>query len=96
MCLFFLCGIALAIGHHVFYQSMSVAVTRSTKSQQWTIRVGSLFALMATVCFQACVTTAFKQVIWRTLRCHDIEISVIDKMFTLTSDPLSFFAGVFL
>ncbi|GKU22913.1 unnamed protein product [Fusarium langsethiae] len=90
MCLFFICGIALAIGHHVFYRSMSGTFTQSAESQQWAIRVGSLFALLATVCFRACVTMSFTQVIWRTFRRHGIEISVIDKIFALTSDPLSF------
>ncbi|KAL3589613.1 hypothetical protein FPOAC2_11783 [Fusarium poae] len=34
MCIFFICGIALAFGHHVLYQPMSGAVTRSAESQQ--------------------------------------------------------------
>jgi hypothetical protein len=55
MVLFVLFGILLALGHHLYYDSLNGITAGSASRQQWPIRFGTAFAYLVTSCLNAAV-----------------------------------------
>ena len=88
MYLFFLFGLACAIGHHVFY---SVLDGKPAKEQIQMLRYGTVLAFAAKAGLGASVIAAFRQRVWTTVRTRMMSIGAIDSMFAAAED---FFALV--
>jgi hypothetical protein len=84
-----LCGIALAVFHHIYYKSLDGNIISQAKAQQWPIRFGTAFSFLAASLLKAAVKIAYTQYMWTMLRHKYISIKGIDKMFSITSNPIS-------
>jgi hypothetical protein len=93
MIVFALCGTVLAIGHHFYYNSLDGNIVSTAERQQWAIRFGTVFAFVTISFFKVAVTTASTQATWAILRHRSISIKGIDKMFSITSDPISIWSS---
>lgn len=95
-------GIAVAVGHHCFYQQLhlkEVSTGNSRwnfKSQSWAIRYGTAFAFLAKTSLAASISVAYQQHIWTTMKSKRITISGLDATFGATKDIFAFFNPTFL
>jgi len=72
----FLCGVLLALGHHLFYQSLdnkSASVQydvmrREFDGQQLNIAIGTAFAFLVKAAFVLAVSTTYYQIFWRHMQ----------------------------
>jgi hypothetical protein len=92
-------GVALAAGHHVYYQSLvgtkvlpvdDTVSAWNTGRQEWKIRFGTAFAFFAKTCLASSIAIAYTQHIWATCRRKAYSISGLDAMFSATSDVSAF------
>ncbi|KAF2138914.1 uncharacterized protein K452DRAFT_275818 [Aplosporella prunicola CBS 121167] len=83
-------GIAFAVGHHFFYQSLDDTLVTSSSQQKWTIRIGTGMAFLVKATLAAAVGVAFTQYLWMIARRKAMAVGSLDSMFSLTSNPLSF------
>lgn len=88
MYVFFLFGLACAIGHHVFY---SVLDGQPANAQIQMLRYGTFLAFAAKAGLSASVIAAFRQRVWTTVRTRMMSVAAIDAMFASAED---FFALV--
>jgi hypothetical protein len=90
----FIFGTLLAIAHHFYYTSLDnlPVSSASTFSQEWSLRIGTGLAYLAISLFHSAVVLCLVQQLWESLRSNAVSISGIDKMFSLSSDPTSFFS----
>ncbi|KAK8209880.1 hypothetical protein IWZ01DRAFT_332530 [Phyllosticta capitalensis] len=89
---FFVAGVCLALGHHLHYQNLEGQVVGSATTQQWAIRFGTVFAFLSKACLTAAVGIAFTQRLWVTVKKEPISLRNLDNVFSLTTDPASFFS----
>lgn len=88
---FALFGVALAIGHHFYYSELSGSRARSERRQQWAHAFGNALAILVVTALAAGNRAAYKQYMWTLVRRKPFSLRSIDGLFSLTSDPLSFF-----
>ena len=80
----FATGVAFAIGHHFFYQSLDgTQVDNATFDQQINTAVGTAFTFLVRSFLTVAVGVAFVQVLWRRLKSKHITVSRIDSMTQL-------------
>ncbi|KAK4221314.1 hypothetical protein QBC38DRAFT_504994 [Podospora fimiseda] len=106
MAIFFLAGLASAIGHHVFYSSLHKKVVIDTKDrwdleairdgQEWKIRFGTAFAFLTQSLFAEAIDVAFQQTVWVAARQQSISIDGLDAMFSAGGTIWSYFKFEFL
>ncbi|CAK1366675.1 hypothetical protein CB0940_10068 [Cercospora beticola] len=73
----FLAGVALAIGHHLYYQSLEGV---SPEGRQYNpVTIGTAIVFMVRTTLIITVTTAYWQVFWRVLR-RKLPIATIDSL----------------
>ncbi|KAF7897151.1 hypothetical protein EAF00_005379 [Botryotinia globosa] len=89
MCSMLMCGLILAIGHHVYYNSSSKTPAGDATRQAWSIRFGTAFAFLVVACFKAITVSALGQYLWSVVRSKGLKISDLDRLFALTSNPIS-------
>jgi hypothetical protein len=93
-----LCGVAFAVGHHVFYSSLQGSRVSDNKqlqighfsgvtSQAFNIAVGTALAFCAKAFLGIAATTAWTQCLFRDLRRGSPRLGVVDSAFSLTSNP---------
>ncbi|KAF7949155.1 hypothetical protein EAE96_008324 [Botrytis aclada] len=92
MCSMLLCGLILAIGHHAYYNSLSGTPAGDATRQAWSIRFGTAFAFLIVACFKAVTVSALGQYLWSIVRSKGLRISDLDRLFALTTNPLSMFS----
>jgi hypothetical protein len=90
MILAFLCGLALALGHHFYYRFWDRRPVASDTQQQWVIRGGNAFAWCVQVLLAASTAIAFVQHVWLSLSRKDHSVSSIDSMFGVLGNALEF------
>lgn len=90
----FLAAVALAVGHHAYYRSLSGQPVVNTGSlgsfssslhisdQQIHISLGSVFAFAVKTLLSSSVSTAFAQFSWRSIQDRTTKISVVDDLFS--------------
>lgn len=91
MIVFALTGTLLAIGHHLFYSSLDGTISGSDQQQQWAHAFGNAFAILVVTSFATANKTAYHQYLWMIVRRKSFTIGAMDKLFSLTSNPLGFF-----
>jgi hypothetical protein len=91
MVVLYLCGLALSVGHHLYYNSLDNTLVKSAEQQTWAIRIGTGFAFVVKTLLVAAIGIAAVQQIWATLRRKSVNLRGIDAMFSVLSDPLTFF-----
>ncbi|KAF2716058.1 hypothetical protein K431DRAFT_30342 [Polychaeton citri CBS 116435] len=98
----FLSGCLLALGHHLFYESLngeivatgSYHVANSTVSkQQFNIAVGTAFAFIVKSMLAMAITVAYTQLFWRVLRKADrgVRLASADAAFSALQDITALF-----
>ncbi|TGO79501.1 hypothetical protein BELL_0030g00040 [Botrytis elliptica] len=106
MCSMLLCGLILAIAHHVYYHSLSGTPAGDATRQAWSIRFGTAFAFLVVAFFKAVTVSALGQYLWSVARSKGLKIKRIalsrqsaektagdlDRLFALTSNPISMFS----
>lgn len=90
MVLWMLAGLAWAPGHHFHYQSLDGTEAGSSSRQGWAVRFGTAFAFLVVSCLRAACDIAYKQYIWTLFKRKSFPLSVLDKLFSATSDPTAF------
>ena len=83
-------GLALAIGHHFYYQSLHGTVAGSSMRQQWAIKFGTAFSVVVLVLFKTACDTAYNQYVWTLFRRRAYSLDALDKLFALTSSLIGF------
>ncbi|KAF8849955.1 hypothetical protein BDZ45DRAFT_603543, partial [Acephala macrosclerotiorum] len=60
VCTALLCGLTLALWHHLYYSSLNGTVAGDEERQAWAIRFGTAFTLLVTSCFHASTPISFE------------------------------------
>jgi hypothetical protein len=76
-----LSGLALAFGHHLFYDYLNNRIVQSQDQQEWFLRIGTGMAFLARALLSAAIGIAYVQILWRTLRSKSVTINGIDSLF---------------
>ncbi|CEN62687.1 hypothetical protein ASPCAL09319 [Aspergillus calidoustus] len=87
---FAVCGALLALGHHLYYDSLDNTLVTSTNQQTWAIRIGTGFAFLVKASLVSAVGVAAVQEIWAVLRRKYMTLRGIDGMFAVLTSPLAF------
>ncbi|CAG7558758.1 unnamed protein product [Fusarium equiseti] len=85
-----LLGLALAIGHHFFYDYLNNRIVESQNQQEWFLRIGTGMAFLVRALLSAAVGIAYTQILWRTLRSKSITIEGINSMFGVSHTAWDF------
>ena len=83
-------GLALAFGHHFYYQSLSGTVAGSSGRQQWALKLGTAFSVLVLVLFKSACGTAYNQYVWTLFKRRAYSLDTLDRLFALTIDPVGF------
>jgi hypothetical protein len=89
MVAFYLFAAGLAVAHHLFYQHLDGKAVKG--SQRWTNRFATAVAFAFKTSLTVSVSLAFQEALWAAVRQRFFKIGSLDKMFTVQSNPLSFF-----
>ncbi|QPC71977.1 hypothetical protein HYE68_002729 [Fusarium pseudograminearum] len=76
-----LAGLALAIGHHLFYDYLNGRIVQSQNQQEWFLRIGTAMAFLVRALLSAAIGIAYVQILWRMLRSKSVTINGIDSLF---------------
>src|SRR5271170_729116 len=90
LCLLFL-GLLTAVGHHLFYLSLEDReIEEAAVTQNWVIRIGNTFAYLFKTWLSSAVALAYAQGFWYFVRRRSFEIGLLDRLFGVLYNPLSF------
>lgn len=92
MALWTVFGLSCAIGHHFYYRSLHGSKVGSSFKQSWSLGFGTAFTFLVIASLRATCDAAYKQYIWTLFKRKAFSLGVIDKIFSVTSDPISFFS----
>lgn len=85
-------GTAVGLGHHFGYQYLHKK-PQEIFSQTWSHNLGIGAAFFVKSSYTLAILTALQEVLWFSFRKRAMKISLLDKLFTLSSNPLSFGPG---
>ncbi|KAH7156799.1 hypothetical protein EDB81DRAFT_787984 [Dactylonectria macrodidyma] len=85
-----LLGLLLAVGHHLFYNSIDGKVVESSDQQVWNLRVGTGMAFVVKASLTAAAGMAYTQLLWHTLRSQEISLDGIDAVFSVVNNVYGF------
>ncbi|KAF2674051.1 hypothetical protein BT63DRAFT_366381 [Microthyrium microscopicum] len=88
---FWVSGMLLCVGHHLFYRQIENMVVQSAGEQQWNIRIGSIFALVIKMLLAGSVWCAYKQCLWRTMKRKYISLRGLDAAFSVEMSIMGLF-----
>ena len=94
-------GILLAVGHHMFYSSLSgkPADTDSYRilggqfalsKQEVKIAIGTLFAFLVKAALALAVAIAYTQVVWKAVKRQETSLLTVDTLFSILGNVSSF------
>ncbi|EKJ72312.1 hypothetical protein FPSE_07541 [Fusarium pseudograminearum CS3096] len=86
-----LLGLLVALAHHFYYLYLDMRIVKSQSQQQWYLRAGTGLAFLVRAFLSAAVSTAYTQVLWRTLRSRPITIRGVNSLFDVIHNPFEFF-----
>ncbi|KAK3378625.1 hypothetical protein B0T24DRAFT_609418 [Lasiosphaeria ovina] len=86
MYLLFMLGVAFAIAHHVYYNSLD---GKPASDQLQMLRYGTLLAFAAKAGLCAAVVIAFEQRVWTTVRKRLMTVAALDSLFSAPNDLAS-------
>jgi len=81
--LFFAFGVACAIGHHAYYDSLD---GKPAADQQQMLRYGMALAFASKAGLSAAVVLAFRQRVWTTVRTRMMRVDALDSLFAASED----------
>jgi hypothetical protein len=83
----FFFGVAAALGHHLFYQSLNGhSVGKSLFEQQMNSDLGTGFAFLVRALFVIAIGTAHVQLLWKSFTAGPSTVGTIDSLFVQRSD----------
>lgn len=86
-------GALFATAHFLYYHFTSGhAVLATHLSQEWTIRIGTAFALLTKTCWTVAILVAHAQQVWRTVEQPGkrLDAATVDALFAVASDFTKF------
>ncbi|KUJ07565.1 uncharacterized protein LY89DRAFT_742794 [Mollisia scopiformis] len=86
-----LLGLGLSLGHHFYYSWMNNQVTGDASRQAWPTRIGTGLAFLVTSFLKAATMTSLGQYIWTVVKRQPLTMSSLDRLFSLSTDPLGLF-----
>ncbi|KAH8670423.1 hypothetical protein BGZ60DRAFT_450516 [Tricladium varicosporioides] len=95
MLVWILLGILGGLGHHFGYQSLH-RQPQAVFSQTWIHGLGTGAAFLVKSSFTLSILIALQEVLWFSFRQRAMKVSLLDKLFTLTSNPLCFGPSVLM
>lgn len=95
---------ALALGHHFFNQSLAgttvstandltIGTWAGVPSQKFNSAIGNTFASLFRTFLTITATTAYLQIMWRSLKAESTNLIVVDAISGIPANPLGFFNG---
>lgn len=85
-------GIALALGHHFYYQSLNETTVSSDTRQEWALRFGTAFAFLTQSSLVASAGVSYTQRVWVTVKKKAFPLRTLDNIFSLQNTLWSFFS----
>ncbi|KAM0254882.1 hypothetical protein ACHAQJ_006319 [Trichoderma viride] len=85
-----ICGILMAVGHHLFYMSLDKQTVGNQNQQEWNVRIGTGMAFCVKMFLTAAAGFAYAQVLWKTLKAREVKLEGIDAMFDVAHNALAF------
>jgi hypothetical protein len=92
-----LCGIALAIGHHLTFASFNgKIVSESLSMSQTTVKqIGNVFVFLVLAAFKPVIDDSYNQYIWIIVRRDSFKVQTLNKAFSLPTSPFSFSVSIY-
>jgi len=88
-----LLGLALAVGHHLFYAYLNNRVVgEAAVPQNSAIQIGTAFAYLFKTMLVAAIGVAYAQCFWFVVRRNSYQIGSLDDFFSILNNPLRFFS----
>ncbi|RDW86627.1 uncharacterized protein DSM5745_03269 [Aspergillus mulundensis] len=84
------CGALVALGHHIYYNTLDTTRVTSVEQQTWAVRIGTGLAFISRAFLVAAVGAAAAQETWATLRKKSIRLYGINNMFSILNNPMAF------
>lgn len=85
-------GTVVAVAHHFTYRYLDRKPV-TVFPEQWARNIAAAAAFVVKTCFTIATGIAFTEVLWWSLRKRLTKIGSLDKLFTVQSNPLSFFSA---
>ncbi|KAL6887058.1 hypothetical protein GGI43DRAFT_417555 [Trichoderma evansii] len=85
-----ICGILVAVGHHLFYKSLDKQTVGTQSQQEWNARIGTGMAFCVKMFLTAAAGFAYTQVLWKLLKARQVKLEGIDAMFDVVNNPFAF------
>jgi hypothetical protein len=85
-----LSAVALALGHHFYYASLSGTPAGSSRRQQWANAFGISFSYLVVHLLGISIAVTYSQYIWSIIRQRGYTLKALDDLFSMTSDPRGF------
>ncbi|KZL81287.1 hypothetical protein CI238_00355 [Colletotrichum incanum] len=95
MYLFLSIGLAFAIGHHMFYQSLDGRLVRGDE-QLTSMRYGTALAFAAKASVATAVLSAFREQVWAVVATRFLSLTTIDDIFAAHETPFLLLSWEFL
>jgi len=83
-------GIAFSITHHIHFRSLDGTPVGEKLPQQWSTFFGTGYAFLVIALLRTACTEAYQQYIWMVVKRTPFELTTLDKLFALTSNPMGF------
>lgn len=90
-------GVLLALGHHLFYHSLqgkpvesNVTLFHRFSKQETDTILGTLFAFLVKAFLALAVSTAYTQLVWKTVKKREMTLASLDTMFSILGNVLAF------
>ncbi len=97
MLLFFLTGVLIALGHHVYYNTRAGMIVPSSNGPNWQIqgqelvlRFGLEIAFLTNAFLVNAVGRAYTQCAWSVAKRRTVTIDGLDALFSAFEDPWAF------
>lgn len=99
-----LASTALAVAHHFYYQSLAgtsvstandlvIGTWAGVSSQKFNTAIGNTFASLFRTFLTITATTAYLQIVWKSLKTSSTKLSVVDAISGILASPVGFLNG---
>jgi hypothetical protein len=93
----FICGILLAVGHHLFYSRLAGKPTTTgdyqllnVSKQQVYTAIGTAFAFLVKAALALALSMAYTQVVWKAVKRQETTLSTINTLFSILGNVSAF------
>ena len=81
--------IVLSVLHHTYYSWLNGKSVGDTSAQQWSLRLGNLFAVSVGLTLKVAVGNAYFQYIWGHLKRRAFSLGALNNLFDATGNLVS-------